>query len=90
MNVKDDAMTETPAPAATSHSRIGVVLLASVLIVAIAAFAWIRLRVDSGESLVPTTDLSAQALDQAGRQQPFQRRCHRRRPAQQCIQRQAG
>jgi len=64
MNVKDDAMTETPAPAATSHSRIGVVLLASVLIVAIAAFAWIRLRVDSGEALVPTTDLSAQALDQ--------------------------
>lgn len=56
-------MTETPVPAAKSHSRLGVVLLAGVLIVALAVFAWVRLRVDSGEALVPTTDLSAQALD---------------------------
>ena len=63
MNVKDDAMTETPAPAARSHSRIGIMLLACVLIVAIAVLAWIRLRVDSGEALVPTADLSTEALD---------------------------
>ena len=56
-------MTETPVPAAKTHSRLGVVLLAGVLIVALAVFAWVRLRVDSGEALVPTTDLSAQALD---------------------------
>lgn len=64
MNVKDDAMTETPVPAAKSHSRTGVVLLASVLIVAIAVFAWIRLRVDSGEALMPADAASPQALDQ--------------------------
>lgn len=64
MNVKDDAMTETPVPAAKSHSRTGVVLLAGVLIVAIAVFAWIRLRVDSGEALMPADAASPQALDQ--------------------------
>lgn len=64
MNVKDDAMTETPVPAAKSHSRTGVVLLASVLIVAIAVFAWIRLRVDSGEAQMPADAASPQALDQ--------------------------
>lgn len=57
-------MTETPAPAATSYSRTGIVLLACVLIVALAVLAWIRLRVDSGEAPVPTDATSPQALDQ--------------------------
>jgi uroporphyrin-3 C-methyltransferase len=63
MKVKDEVMSDTPVPVAKTHSRIGVVILSAVLIVALAVFAWVRLRVDSGEALIPAADLSTEALD---------------------------
>jgi uroporphyrin-3 C-methyltransferase len=63
MNVKDDLMTELPVPVAKVHSRIGTIILATVLVLALIMFAWIRFRVDSGEALIPAADISAQALD---------------------------
>lgn len=63
MNVKDELMTDSPVPVAKAHSRIGVIMLAVVLVVALLVFAWLRLRVDSGEALIPATDLSTEALD---------------------------
>lgn len=61
--MKDELMTDSPVPVAKAHSRIGVIMLAVVLVVALLVFAWLRLRVDSGETLIPATDLSTEALD---------------------------